>query len=55
MGEAVRGAKRFVFQQYKPEKTLDPKYNDVRPHTEERIREFAAIMEDYVEKVLLRV
>jgi pyruvate formate lyase activating enzyme len=55
MGEMVRGAKTFVFQQYKPEKTLDPKYNDVGPHSEERIREFAAIMEDYVEKVLLRV
>ena len=55
MGEMVRGARRFVFQQYKPEKTLDPTYNDVKPHTEKSIREFAAIMEDYVEKVLLRV
>lgn len=55
MGEMVRGAKRFVFQQYKPEKTLDPKYNDIGPHSEERIREFAAIMEGYVDKVLLRV
>ena len=55
MGEAVRGAKKFVFQQYKPEKTLDPAYNDVKPHTEERIREYATIMEDYVKKVLLRV
>ena len=55
MGEMVRGAKRFVFQQYKPEKTLDPSYNNISPHSEERIGEFAAIMEDYVDKVLLRV
>lgn len=55
MGEMVRGAKRFVFQQYKPEKTLDPTYNDVNPYTEERIREFAAIMKDYAKKILLRV
>jgi pyruvate formate lyase activating enzyme len=55
MGEMVRGAKKFVFQQYKPEKTLDPKYNDINPHSEEKIREFAVIMEDYVDKVLLRV
>jgi pyruvate formate lyase activating enzyme len=55
MGEMVRGAKMFVFQQYKPEKTLDPKYNDINPHSEERIREFAAIMEGYVDEVLLRV
>lgn len=55
MGEMVRGAKRFVFQQYKSEKTLDPSYNDIGPHSEERIEEFASIMEDYVEQVLLRV
>lgn len=55
MGEMVRGAERFVFQQYKPEKTLDPKFNDVVPHTEERIREFTVIMERYVEIVLLKV
>lgn len=55
MGEMVRGAKMFVFQQYKPEKTLDPKYNDIGPHSEERIREFAAIMEGYVDEILLRV
>ncbi len=55
IGEMVRGAKRFVFQQYKPEKTLDPTYTDISPHTEEKIRKFAAIMEDYMDKVLLRV
>ena len=55
MGEMVRGAKRFVFQQYKPEKTLNPTYNNISPYTEEKIRKFALIMEDYVDKVLLRV
>jgi pyruvate formate lyase activating enzyme len=54
MGEMVCGAKKFVFQQYKPEKTLDPTYNDVEPHTADRVREFAAIIEEYVDKVLLR-
>jgi pyruvate formate lyase activating enzyme len=55
MGEMVRGAKKFVFQQYKPEKTLDPEYNEVKPHFEETIRGFARVMDDYVEKVILRV
>ena len=55
MGEMVRGAKKFVFQQYKPEKTLDLEYNEVKPHSEETIRGFARVMDDYVDKVDLRV
>ena len=55
MGEMVSGAKKFVFQQYKPEKTLDPEYNEVKPHSEETIRGFARVMDDYVDKVDLRV
>ena len=55
IGGMVRGAKRFVFQQYKPEKTLDPEYNEVKPHSDERIREFAEMIGDYVDKVVLRV
>ena len=55
MGEMVRGAKKFVFQQYKPEKTLDPKYNEVKAYSEERIQEFARVMDDFVDKVVLRV
>ncbi len=51
----VCGAKRFVFQQYKPEKTLDPEYNEVKPHSEETIQGFARVMDDYVDKVVLRV
>jgi pyruvate formate lyase activating enzyme len=55
MGEMVRGAKKFVFQQYKPEKTLDPDYNKVKPHSEETIRGYSCVMDDYVNKVVLRV
>ncbi|MBN2334881.1 anaerobic ribonucleoside-triphosphate reductase activating protein [Candidatus Bathyarchaeota archaeon] len=55
MGEMVRGAKRFVFQQFRPEKTLDPSYNEVKPHPEDKIKEFAEIMKDYVDDVLLRI
>ena len=55
MGEMVSEAKRFVFQQYKPEKTLDPEYKEVKPHSVEIIKEFARVMDDFVEKVVLRV
>jgi pyruvate formate lyase activating enzyme len=54
MGEMVNGAKLFVFQQYRPEKTLDPAYGNVYPHNYEIILSFAKTMETYVEKVSLR-
>jgi pyruvate formate lyase activating enzyme len=55
IGELVKGAKRFVFQQFRPEKTLDSAYNAVTPHSKEYIRELGDIMEKYVEVVVLKV
>ncbi len=55
MGEMVKGARLFVFQQYRPEKTLDPSYGNIQPHPDEVIRGFSKIMEDYVETTLTRL
>jgi pyruvate formate lyase activating enzyme len=55
MGELVKGARRFVFQQFRPEKTLDPTYNDVKPHSEDYIRELGEIMDAYVDTVQLKI
>ena len=55
MGELVKGAKRFVFQQYRPEKTLDPSYIDIKPYSDEYIKELEEIMQDYVEEVILKI
>ena len=55
MGEIVKGSKLFVFQQFRPEKTLDPAYGNILPHSDEFIRSFAKTMEEYVETVELRV
>ena len=55
IGELVKGAKRFVFQQYRPEKTLDPAYNEVNPHPKEFILELGEIMEQYVDEVILKI
>lgn len=55
MGEMVKDARLFVFQQYRSEKTLDPSYGDIKPHPDEVIRVFAKIMEDYVETSLTRI
>lgn len=55
MGELVKGAKLFVFQQFVPGDTLDKTLNTVKPYSPEVITHFADIMSDYVEDVKLRV
>lgn len=55
MGELVKGAKCFVFQQYRPEKTLDPSYIDIKPYSDEYIKELEEIMQYYVEEVILKI
>lgn len=55
MGELVRGAKRFVFQQFVPGDTLDRAFNMVKPYSQETITHFADIMSHYVKDVRLRL
>jgi len=55
MGEMVKGAKRFAFQQFVPEDTLDPDYKSKEPFSNEKIALFRDIMSDYVEEVILRI
>ncbi|MCK4438119.1 anaerobic ribonucleoside-triphosphate reductase activating protein [Candidatus Bathyarchaeota archaeon] len=55
IGEMVKGARRFAFQQFIPGDTLDPAFNSKTPYTKEKISKFADIMASYVEEVSLRV
>jgi len=55
MGEMVTGAKRFVFQQFLPEETLNKRFNDVKPYPPEVISRFAEVMRNYVGDVTLRI
>ena len=55
MGEVVKDAKLFAFQQFIPGDTLDPSYNTKKPYTEEQITHLADIMNSYVKEVTLRV
>ncbi len=55
IGEMVRGARRFVFQQFLPGSTLDEKFNNVKPYPPEVITGYAGIMKSYVEEVTLRI
>ena len=55
MGELIKGAKRFAFQQFVPEDTLDRAFNSVKPYPPETIMHFADIMKDYVDEIILRI
>jgi len=55
MGEIVKDAKLFAFQQFIPGDTLDPSYNNEKPYTEKQITQLANIMKSYVKEVILRV
>lgn len=54
IGELVKSAKLFIFQQYRPEKTLDPAYGNIQPHSDAEIQKFADLMAVYVEVAKVR-
>ncbi len=41
------GSKRYFLQQFRPEKTLDSVYGQIRPYPDEKLVEFANIMRPY--------
>ncbi|MEM1507013.1 MAG: anaerobic ribonucleoside-triphosphate reductase activating protein [Candidatus Bathyarchaeia archaeon] len=55
IGETVKGAKRFAFQQFIPEDVLDENFRSVQPYPFETIKRFSEIMKKYVNEVILRV
>lgn len=54
MGTAVQGARRWVFQQFMPEHSLDGKLRESDPYAAETIRSFAEIGGRYVQDVSIR-
>jgi len=55
MGEIVKGGKRFAFQQFISGDTLGRNFNNVKPYDAEVISDFAEIMKQYVDEVVLRI
>lgn len=55
IGELVRGARAFVFQQFVAGDTLDKSFGSVKPYSPECIMSFAESMQQYAENVTLRV
>jgi len=55
IGEIVKGAKAFAFQQFVSGDTLDKTFNTLKPYSPETIADFAKPMKEYVDKIILRV
>ena len=54
IAEAIRGAKKYVLQQFKPGECLDPAMDDVAPYAREELRTFAKELREYVGQCIVR-
>ncbi len=56
IGEQIRGARRYVIQNYKPRReTLDPEFGkNESPYGSERLSEFKSMMDPLVEECIIR-
>lgn len=55
IAEIVKGGKRFAFQQFVPDDTLEEKFKKIDPYPPEVIEDFADLMRPYVSEMILRV
>ncbi len=55
IGELIKGAKTFAFQQFVPGDTLDKDLNTLKPYTSETISKYSVTIKNYVNKVILRL
>jgi len=46
----IRGAKRYILQNFVPQETLDPEYLKIKPYPLEVLKEFCRSASSYVEK-----
>jgi len=55
IGELVKGAKTFAFQQFISGDTLDKTFKTIKPYTKETIIGFGETMKKYVENITFRI
>jgi pyruvate formate lyase activating enzyme len=55
IGDLVKGARTYAFQQFVPQDTLDKKFETLKPYKPETIAGFAETMKKYTENVISRV
>ncbi len=54
IGEQIKGAKRYFIQSFAPNNTLDVKFMNIEPFSEEELLKFEKIAQQYVEEVQIR-
>ena len=55
IGEIVKGARTYAFQQFVPQDTLDKHFEGLKPYAPEAIAGFAGAIRKYAENTLLRI
>jgi len=55
IGEWLKGAKKIALQQFRNQKVLDKKLENIRPYSDETIREFGRILERNIKEVEFRL
>jgi len=55
IGELVKGAKTFAFQQFISDDTLDKTFRTLKPYSSETIAGFAEKIKQYVDNIMLRI
>ena len=55
IGEMVKGSKIHALQQFVSQDTLDKRYQTFKPYAPETISDFAKIIQQYTEKVVVRI
>ena len=51
----LKGAKKFVLQQFRPEKTLNPSFKNIKPYSIQDLKKMVKILEPNIEVVELRI
>lgn len=55
IGRWLEGSKKYVLQQFRPANTLEPKFSQIEPYPEEKLREFCQMLRPYFETCELRI
>jgi len=54
IGKWLKSSKRYVLQQFRPDKTLNGSYQKIKPYPPEKLKEFVKIMKPYFKSVKIR-
>ena len=54
MAKWIRGAKRYYLQNFRPEKTIDPKFKKIKPYPQEFLLEIQKIISPFFETCQIR-